>query len=276
MGTSSSYPGPVGRAPLLPPWAPEPENGPLPPAQPTGPEGRFPGWQPTKAALTRFVGSGGSGTTRGRRNLGRTVAGYVSSQGGSRSAAGAARAGRATTQGVANFLSDALRTGIAETTRAWGLESYVGADAGTFLAALVDALSPPGASLEDAVARHALAVTLAELFAESDNSPDDSGSAVLESLSALTPQMVGELLQRYVSRYIFTRLIEILGSRLYENAADEAIACRLERDIEDFVFGTVRLSLPADPSAVDWSGEAGRAFVERMFIEAHAYLEAIT
>jgi hypothetical protein len=90
MGTSSSYGGPGGRTPLLPPWAEEPGNGAHPGDQaappPGGEEQGEPAptpvvpevtWRAPKRVLSRLArgGGGGGAPTGGLRALGRAGSG---------------------------------------------------------------------------------------------------------------------------------------------------------------------------------------------------------
>lgn len=289
MGTSSSYDGPTGCTPLLPPWAPppdlpdelEPEDGPddhgpdEPPVEDPGDdhsdhvEDVVPiEWDRPKDNLSRFASNGGMRDRRGGERLARVGRDFVRAQGGARSAARAAAAGRATTGRLGQFLTQAATLGTAAALLRWEVADYVGRDVRSLLSALVDVLAPAGATNEEAVARDALAETLAEIFEEQ---PGADGFAILE---ALTPDLIQTILERYAARYVYTRLMQVLGKRLYERAGTALEARRLEREVEEFVFNTARLSFGrVDVMRVDWSGADGRALIEDVFEDGYRFLE---
>ena len=150
MGTSTPYFGPTGTSPLLPPWAdgttgPDdgsgldadggvPAAGPNPQPVPIQPSVN---WATPKTGLTRWAR--GTGT----RTLRPVVRNYVGASGGSRTAARAAGAGRASTGRLGRFLATGVQSGFAAATVALtGLRDLVGRDAQFVLAAVVDAIAP--------------------------------------------------------------------------------------------------------------------------------------
>ena len=179
MGTSTSYSGPTGSSPLLPPWADDgddissvpPSN--LPSAD--GPDGESSrisptmpeiNWQVPKAALTRLarlIGEGASAVSlsAGIGTVGRS---YVKASGGAQAAALSARAGRAATANLGGFLADGMNRGFAQAAADIGIQDYVGRDADFVLADFIDALAPEGALREEAAARSAMIDTCIELL----------------------------------------------------------------------------------------------------------------
>lgn len=284
MGTSTSYDGPTGSEPLLPPWAPDPVPEPeedqpedeSPEEQPEeespkedrpaddeeGPP--VPEWRVPKSAMTRFTNGGGA--DRGR--FSRTARGAVQSQGGSRSAAGAARSGRSTTVRLGGALSALARGGAAELTAFLGRQ-FIGQDADALLAELMDVVAPDGADNEGAAARVAAADTLEVLFEE--YAVQDGG---LDALDALTGEAVGEVIERYVETYIYTRLMQLLASRLESKAASPKAACRMEREIKGYIEERVKLEKESrDWLGVDWSGTEGERLVVEVFTEGYQLIE---
>jgi len=199
MGTSSSYPGPTGRNPLLPPWADEetllppdgtPDEGddeppaddvdaadePQDVAQQDGdtPPEPLVSWRAPKSTMTRWVR--GSGPT----SLGSVARSYVAASGGPRGAPAASRQGRTATARIGGFLADGLRNGFAQAARNLGLQNFVGRDAQFVLASFIDLLAPDGALREDAAARKAVIETMSELFGRFD--VETNGLDALDSL----------------------------------------------------------------------------------------------
>lgn len=287
MGTSSSYGGPSGSGALLPPWAPaiepvvtEPVSQVTPANVPTGepptpsePEPAQqivqtqPKWSGPKNSLSRYASSGGSATTAGAVYLRSAGRGFVRAQGGARSASRAARAGVSTAQGIGSFLGALSSRGVSDTARAYRLGAFVGKSADSLLAAVVDQVAPAGAQLEQVAARAAAVETLAELFAEHGVAAE--GLAALEGLTA---DAVRTVMERFLCRYIFERLIQTLGKTLENRPAAEVV--RLESGVKRYLEGTIRLDLAGvDVGALDWMGAAGRDLITGLYDEAYGLME---
>lgn len=271
MGTSKSYTGPVGRNPLLPPGAPPPLDG--DPDVPPIPElDSLPQWGPVKAAMSRLASSGhhGADAAQGVAAVGSR---YVQAQGGARGAARAATAGRRGAVALGRFLADVAAGGVSEALRAFSIASFAGQPIEILLEALVEALAPTGIGIEEEVARRAMAQTLDDLL---ERCIDAEGSIDLDRLSETLSM---EVLVDYLAHYIDERLMQALSDRneVKSNGASEAVAT--EEDIRQYIRDTVRFDLDelADggttADAIDWSGPQGRAFVDRIFIQAHSLLE---
>lgn len=296
MGTSSSYPGPKGRTPLLPPWADEedanadedPTTGEDAPAEDgeaeSAPDGD-PGaegpdaataqtaqptprttWQAPKQAFGRLAGGGGAGASGAAfRRVGRT---YVAASGGSRTAAQSARAGRAATRRLGGFLADGARNGFRAAAERLGVGHLVGMDAQSALVAFVDLLAPDGAQLEEAVARAALIETLAEVFDE--YGVDAQG---LDALDRLGPADLEVIITRSIVNYVNDRIQHELVNRLERETIPESDANRLLAEMKEFIGGIARLDFAGvDLVALDWHGPDGQRLVGRLFESAYALL----
>lgn len=302
MGTSSSYGGPTGRNPLLPPWAqdgggappdlsppegnqpPEgpppdgnppgvPENGETPPADtpPTSPPApppavRLPSvsWAAAKRGLTGYTSS------RGDRGRLRSAANrYVGARGGGRTAARSAQAGRTATTRIGGFLSGVASSGFTDTARALGLSAVLGRNVDQVLAAIANALAPEGATQEEAVARQAVNDTLSYLYERYGLADGD-----LTKLDAMDRAGVVEAVAVSVTAYVYHRWVQELGGKLEENAYTAEEAVRLERDVRAFIEETVQLDMTRiDPLTLDWGGPEGQRFVEQIFTDAYEMLE---
>lgn len=303
MGTSSSFNGPSGRTPLLPPWAQdggglppdvgmpggaappdglppgdgeslppgEGEGGPDGSAQPTPPVPARPlarppsvSWAAAKRGMTAYT------SARGDRARLRSAANrYVGARGGGGTAARAAQAGRASTARVGGFLSGVASRGFAEAARALGLTAYLGRNVDQVLAAIANALAPDGATQEEAVARQAVNDTLAFLYGRYGLDDGD-----LNKLDAMDRSGVTEAVAVSVTAYVYHRWVQELGRKLEENAYSANEAVRLERDVRAFIEETVQLDLTRiDPLTLDWAGPDGQRFVERIYADAYDMLE---
>ena len=271
MGTSKSYAGPVGQNPLLPPGAPPPLDGDQ--DAPHIPElDSLPQWGPVKAAMSRLATSGNHGAAAAR-GVAAVGSRYIQAQGGARGAARAAMAGRRGAVALGRFLASVATSGVSEAFRAFNISSFAGQPVEALLEALVEALAPAGVGIEEEVARRAMAQTLDDLL---ERCLDADGAV---DLNRLSETLSFEVLVDYLAHYIDERLMQALSDRneVKSNGASEAVAT--EEDIRQYIRDTVRFDLDALADAgttadgIDWSGTQGRAFVDRIFIQAHALLE---
>ena len=281
MGTSKSYGGPTGNNPLLPPWAP-------PPPDILDPDSSFPdqngdqhnngndqkdsspptpAWSIPKSQFTRFVTSGGGASNA--KYLRNSARGFVRSQGGARNAARSAVAGRRSTRRLGRVLSFASGHSIAETAAEFNI-SFVGQTVESFLAALVDFIAPAGNTNEDAVARRAVTETLCILFEEL--SVEEQG---MDVLSHLDESMIGDTIEIYISSYIGDRLMEVLAVKLETRSDSTSDACRIEREVKEYISERVKLEFASrNLSNVRWLEAEGERIAQQLFTEGYELIES--
>jgi len=258
MGTSSSYPGPSGIKPLLPPWADEAAD------QDNEDLRHIPdvSWRAPKAALSRMAH--GSTTTR----IKSVAQSYVRASGGSHTAAAAAQSGRIVTGHLANMLSTGISNGFAQAARQLGLGELRGRDADFVLASFVDLLAPDGALLEEAAARRATIVTMVELFAQCDV---EAGG--VEALNSLDAEGVKGVITLFVINYVDARLQQVLVSRIERGALTEQDANNLLMQMREYIAGIVQLDFTdIDVATLDWQGAEGQRRIERFYQDAYSVL----
>lgn len=268
MGTSSSSQGPKRPSNLLPPWGqnsppiPSPPDGQPSPDQNPNPDGTRPtSWSVPKGAMTRFARGGGG-------SLGSIGRSYVSAGGGATGRASSARAGRQTTGRLGGFLASGVRDGFIQAARDIGLTNLVGRDVQFVLAAFVDLIAPTGATVEDAIARKALADTTWEVFQR--YGVDVEGIAALDRLSR---EDVTSIVSFYISNYVNERLQEELFYRVEKGSLDESTANQYADQIKGFIAEVVRLDFQnIDPLRIDWQGAEGQDLIERKYQEAYGLL----
>ncbi len=215
----------------------------------------------------RQLGAAVSGRT-GRAGLAKAGRAYVRALGGSRNAARSSASARSSTSRLGSFLSDVAGRGIGPAMDAIGLGSYVGRDAQTVFAAIVDAIAPDASDIEQAAAREAVNETLAGLF-EQFVSPDGNVAA-LESMTADT---IRSAVETSVAASIFHRWLGDLEKQLEDKAVTPSEAVRLERDMAIYIRETVKLDLSdRDPLKMEWAKPDGVAFMERIYQEAYSIL----
>lgn len=309
MGTSSSNPGPGGSPPLLPPWAGPPAgdgDGDGPDENGTGGDdagddgGDDPGnsdddaqgdgaappersalvGQPTWRSTRRLIGAVGSGRVgggQGRDYVRSGVRNAVGAMGGARRAAQASPAGRQTASQFARFLSGVATGGVADAARVVGIAEFLNRSADIFLLRLADALAPPGALTEDAIARDAMDDTLQELFEQLD-----LANGGVRALERMTPTMMADALVRYVINYIYTRVIHALTAHIHAKSQIVTRMREIERTARYYIEDAVRLDIDTTAFfgtqgaafAARWDAGKGQRVIDRLFEESYRVVEA--
>jgi hypothetical protein len=278
MGTSTSHGGPKDKKPLLPPWA-LPANDDnaddTPPTDHTSddavpggneqqPTGTHPTWQAAKTQMTKFAKSGG-----GHEGIAKAGSAYVAAKGGSRAAAASSGTGQHVATRVGGFFSSVSARGIQEAIASLGLTTAVGESAEIVFAKIADALSPAGATREEAAARKAVDDVLSDLY---DKFVLDDGN--IESLDRMTPDDIRTAIENCVSAYIYHRWLEELGFRIEKGSVTENSAVAMENQMQDYVKDSVSLEITEiDVLNFDWHGAAGQQLIERVFQDAYSILE---
>ncbi len=309
MGTSRTNDGPGDRPPLLPPWAlPGGGPPPVPPEPPPGdPEGGdggdaadsqgdggegdvgqgnlMPGtmdgpgvpgtppgssvppqapWRAARRQMNGWARGGG-----GREGVSRAGRAYVRAKGGARAAASRAVHGRATAARAGRFFGALASGGLRAALETLGLRDYVGRGAEEVFAAIANAISPAGATLEEAAARRAADEVLARLYDERVGADGD-----LAGLERMAAQDVATAVRDVVSAYVYQRWLEELGKSIETGTTSPAEAVRLEREVRQYVRDIVQLEVPNDRVlTLDWEKPDGQALVQRLFEEAYGLLE---
>jgi hypothetical protein len=282
MGTQSSYGGPRDKTPLLPDWAlqtPSPpddtddqgtdQDG---PASDDGNDGTNPTTPapavPTKAPGLWRAANGrlGSCTRGGNRteSIRKAARSYVKALGGSRRAARSSAAGRNATASLGSFLTGIASNGLDATLRTFHLAAYVGKDAETVFAAVINAICPEGASREDVAARESVSDALWQLYGKLI--PEDGN---LTALNSLTDEQVQTTLITSIATYIYRRWLGDLGIKIEQKAISANDAVKLERQMKTYIRDSVKLELGGRTAlTVDWKAKEGRELVESIYRDA--------
>jgi len=217
------------------------------------------------------TGSGGSAAQavgRFARAL-RVTGGRGGRAGGSESARGGAVR---SAQRLGSLLLSGAVAGLDEALRSAGLGDLVGGAGQDVLAGIVDHVSGPGATLEEAVARSAAVWVLCDVLGGEEMSYEDLRD---EWESALSVSRVGELIALFLARYIYDRFLSDLAERIESNAVSAREAARIEGEVWRYIRGLVAFDAgEVDLVEVDWAGTGGRALVDRNLRAALELLEA--
>lgn len=221
-------------------------------------------WKAAKGSLGRALRSAG-----GDRNYRKAAKAYVKAHGGSRRAAQTATAARLGTARLASFLSTLATTGASAAAKAYGLASLVGKTHSEVFAAIIDAVAPPGATLEDSAARIAISSTLAELCEKWDVA--DGG---FERLQAMAPDDVRHTIIESVAASIFFRWALQLGLAIETKAVSTSEAIAMEGEMRQYIRDTLKLDVAhVDVLSMDWTGEQGQQIIDKVYGDAYALIE---
>ncbi len=285
MGTSTSYGGPTGKPPLLPPWASPPED---PSENPDGSPGDDTNSSPDNGDSSpdeNVAGQGSSGVGTywagakrtmtsyakggGKASLSKAGRRYVRAQGGAKTAASTAAIGRASTARLGAFLATAATSGARVALEKVGLSDVVGKDLDTVLAIIIDSIAPNSSSLEEAAARKATAEVMERLYEELDLE-DNS----IEALDNMPSDYVAGAIFESIQMYIFNRWLEDLGQRIEKNAISAHKAVQLEREMKQYIQDRLKLELKeSNVLTIDWEGQAGQDIIRTLYEDAYYILE---
>lgn len=306
MGTSSSYSGPTGNNPLLPPWANEPplNNPPLPlipisnPEPPLSPEPSpnpyivptnepspdngipsvvcgvpFAVPIPTDPTISwRGPKAMFSQLARGSvsRGLGKVFNSYTRARGGSRTAAHTSRSGILATTTLGGFLAQGIRDGFFQAAQSLGLQNFIGRDAQFVLASFIDILTPAGAQIEEAIARKAMIETMSEMFQRYD--VENSG---LEALNSINADGMREIITLSIVNYINERVQQELVNCIERGSCSEREANSLIGEMKDFIVGIVNIDFDGiDLLTLNWNSPETINRVEEVYRTAYSLLES--
>ena len=151
-----------------------------------------------------------------------------------------------------------------------GLEGIVGQKVDVVLATVINAITPPGTTNDEAVARRAASETLRELFEK--HGVEQLG---VEALNAMKPADVSDTIELSVAAYVYQRWLFDLSKKIEAHAISVSEAVRLERDVKVFVKSLVKLKLNGNQALqLDWKGSRGARFVREIYEAAYRLREA--
>jgi hypothetical protein len=183
-------------------------------------------------------------------------------------AAAAATSGRRATQRLSGFLSSLAQRGLRETATAFQLADVIGRPIEAVLAAIVNAIAPAGATLEEAAARRAVDDALCVLCEHLELQNGD-----LTKLDSIDVEVAWDVIRESIAAYIYNRWLQDVGDRIEAHAVSADSAVDLERQVRQFVTETVRLDFAGiDVLRFDWQSAGGRDMVEQIYRDAYSLL----
>ena len=191
MGTSSSHGGNKDKKGLLPNDYVKP----------------IVSWQATKTEFSKYInGNGGS--------IRKTVSNYVKSSGGAGGLLKSSSSGIRATANISKLFSAIQREGDEKTFESLGIE-YQGKSAKEICSDLVNYVSPPSTSKEDAVAREAAINAMSKIYQFIESNELD-----IKALDRIDDDLMDEVMGTYVECYIWGRILNDLEYCLEKHSDD--------------------------------------------------------
>lgn len=210
MGTSSSHGGNKDKKGLLPNDYVKP----------------IVSWKSTKIGFSKYInGNGGS--------IRNTASNYVKSSGGTGGLLKSSGSGIRATANISRLFSAIQRDGYEKTFESLGIE-YQGKSAREICSNLVNYVSAPSASKEDAVAREAAIEAMSKIYQFIENNGLD-----IKSLDKIDNDLMDEVVSTYVECYIWGRILNDLEYCLEKNSDDIEKTLQVEDEIKSYVSSVV-------------------------------------
>jgi hypothetical protein len=241
-------------------------------------------WTPLKNDATDFVqGTGGPEITPGNlvtdfirvsggfKGLREGSGGSAPSGNGGAGSGGSGRGGSGesrsaavgTARNLGGFLSRVGEVGFEEALRERGLENIIGKSAAEISEALLDEFAGPASTLDNALAREALADIRDELLEDAETFED-----VEQRLSAAIDEIgVFGILANFFGHYVFKMFCRNFYEEWLKKVGDSKAASAL-RQIKDYITSSLRTKLANRKiGAVDWKKSEGIRLTEGVLRE---------
>ena len=210
MGTSSSHGGNKDKKGLLPNDYVKP----------------IVSWQATKTEFSKYInGNGGS--------IRKTVSNYVKSSGGAGGLLKSSSSGIRATANISKLFSAIQREGYEKTFESLGIE-YQGKSAKEICSDLVNYVSPPSTSKEDAVAREAAINAMSKIYQFIESNELD-----IKALDRIDDDLMDEVMGTYVECYIWGRILNDLEYCLEKHSDDIERTLHIEDEMKSYVSSVV-------------------------------------
>lgn len=241
MGTSSLYKGPKHN-PLLPDdYNDNPNNAENPIETPSenSPEERGNSnendnnspsktWSDAKRSMSRHISGKSSFGIR------KPISDYVKTRGGATNATKTSRSGVKTTSNIITFFGGIINSGVSETLEKYHITTE-GKNSLEILNEIVNNIAPVPIDREDAISREALIETMSEVYA--------SEQFDISSLDSFNAGALKQLVQTYVYRYIYAKIINDLGNTILTKGERKEDVIRIEAEIRVYIKNVVNTTI---------------------------------
>jgi hypothetical protein len=201
-------------------------------------------------------GNGSTAPSWGGASAGKGTGGSGGSGGGGGGGGGSAAIG--TARHLGSFLSRVGDVGLETALREEGLEQYIGKSAAEVSDALLDEFAGPASTLDNAVAREALADVRDELLEDAQSFAD----VELRLTDALNDLGVFGILANFFGHYVFKLFCRNFYEEWLKKVGNTRTASKL-KDIKDYITSSLRAKLAGRKLGnVVWKGKEGYRLAE--------------
>lgn len=222
MGTSSIYGGPIDKKNLLPSDYDDLNN------EDQDNISEEP-WKNTKKLISKYI-------TGSNNNLKGVVKNYIKASGGAKSSTQNSKAGIKSTVNLGQLFSNIKQNGLNKTFKGLNIE-YRGRDIQEVLSELVNVISFSSDEKEEIVAKDATIETLSNLYLFiEDNNMD------ISCLESMNEEIFDVLMCKYISSYIWGKMLNDLESRFEEYSNDSNKSVEIENEFKEYIKSTVDIT----------------------------------
>lgn len=223
MGTSSIYEGPTDNNSLLPSDYNDLLNN-----KELEDEEEFTGepWKNAKKLMSQYINGSNS-------NLKGVIKSYIKASGGATKMLQSSSAGIKSTMRLGQLLYSINQKGLSETFQELHIE-FEGKDVEDVLSELVNVISFSSDKKEEIVAKNATIETLGELYLFIEENGMD-----ISSLDSMDTAMFDILMCKYMTSYIWGKMLNDLESRFEKYSNDPSKAIEIENEFKLYIKNTV-------------------------------------
>lgn len=230
-------------------------------------------WTPAKQEASAYVQSAGTSSPSP------VLRGYIRAHGGASamatrgtgssrgsggahggSASGSTEAARRVAQNWGGFLGQVASVGFEGALRGWGLDALIGKGPTEIATGLLDALSEPGSTLDQAAARGALSELIKDVLKDAQNYEEVS--------TLLSASVDGIGLHEMVSRFFGNYVFELFARDFYEDWQAKVGPSKAENaltSIKNCIHSAVHAKLQGqDLRTMDWRGAPGEKLAQQV------------
>lgn len=206
-------------------------------------------------------GGGGGGSAGGRGRGGGGGGGGGGRGGGGGTGRSFGRAARGTGRALGGFLSSVTTVGLDEALRQVGLENLIGRPASEITAGLLNALTEPAGTLDEAAARRALETINAEIVAGARTYEEVKGAL----RSNLDKQGVERLVVKFFGEYLYQHFQQSVLKDWAKKVGAEQASRRL-KSVKDCIASALKAKVVnRDVAKIRWGAREGLRIIEQVW-----------
>lgn len=250
MGTSNIYGGPIDKKNLLPSDYDElAENN----------MNEEP-WKNTKKLMAKYI-------TGSNSNLNGVVKNYIKALGGVTKATQNSKAGIESTINLGQIFSNIRENGIEKTFRELNID-YQGKNVNEILSELVNVISFASNKKEEIVAKNATIETLSEIYSFIEENEMD-----ISHLESMNEQFFDVILCRYISSYIWEKMLNDLESRFEAYSSDPNMSMEIEEEFKGYIKSTVDVTYnKVKVNMNDFNNKNIKSIINSIYSECYSVL----